>query len=92
VYAFGTLVVMLLVVNSIIVGVIGGLLPATVLADGYDPAISVVLGVVVTVLFVLGTGLWMYRLTRDFPARLVTVVPAPRAPTNPDEPRRTATD
>ena len=77
-YAFGTLLAMLLVVNSMLVGVIGGLVPATFLAEGYDAAISVVAGVVATVLFVAAVGLWTYRLTRDFPARLVTVVPARR--------------
>jgi hypothetical protein len=75
-YAFGTLMALLLVVNAMLVGVIGGLLPAVVLADGYDGLVSVATGVIATTFFTITSGLAVYRSTLSYSSRVKSIVPA----------------
>ena len=75
-YAFGTLVVLLLAVNCVLVGFVGGLVAVTL---GGDLTSSVVAAAVAVIGFLVGTSIWMYRGVRQMPHRLVSLIPAPRS-------------
>jgi hypothetical protein len=73
-YAFGTLLALLVTVNAVLAGVVGGLVAANLAAD----AVTVVaVAIAAAIGFLVATGLAMYRSVRAFPARLVSLVPAP---------------
>ncbi|CAN5727120.1 hypothetical protein BH23CHL7_BH23CHL7_09360 [soil metagenome] len=69
-----TLAVMLAVVNSVLIGVVSGLVVVNVGGDG---AIAVVAGVIAAFAFVAATAMWFLRAINRTAGRFVTLVPAP---------------
>ena len=78
---FATLAVLLLIVNSVLVGVVGGLVAANVRAEGW---VAVLVGIVSAVGFAVASAFWFYRAISRVVARFEAVVPAPRSKPTPD--------
>jgi len=74
-YAFGTLVVLLVGVNAVLVGFVGGLAAVSL---GGDLTAAVLVAALAATGFLVATSIWMYRGVRQMPGRLVSLIPASR--------------
>jgi len=71
---FATLAVLLLIVNCVLVGVVGGLIAVNL---GADAPIVALVGIVSAIAFAVAAGAWFSREIGRVAGRFVSVVPAP---------------